>query len=105
MKRRIALFLIYILEICFGICYYVKDIWNAIVGVLPFMENVGDFIGVIIRYFKSLIDIQAFKDLPVMVQSIIVVLILTILFTIVFLIVFGVVALIQKKVRRNRNSI
>ena len=104
MKRRIALFLIYILEICFGICYYVKDIWNAIVGVLPFMENVGDFIGVIIRYFKSLIDIQAFKDLPVMVQSIIVVLILTILFTIVFLIVFGVVALIQKNVRRNKLS-
>ena len=104
MKRRIALFLIYIFEICFGICYYVKDIWNAIVGVLPFMENVGDFIGVIIRYFKSLIDIQAFKDLPVMVQSIVVVLILTILFTIVFLIVFGVVALIQKKVRRNRLS-
>lgn len=104
MKRRIALFLIYIFEICFGICYYVKDIWNAIVGVLPFMENVGDFIGVIIRYFKSLIDIQAFKDLPVMVQSIVVVLILTILFTIVFLIVFGVVALIQKKVRRNKLS-
>lgn len=104
MKRRIALFLIYILEICFGICYYVKDIWNAIVGVLPFMENVGDFIGVIIRYFKSLIDIQAFKDLPVMVQSIVVVLILTILFTIVFLIVFGVVALIQKNIRRNKLS-
>lgn len=104
MKRRIALFLIYIFEICFGICYYVKDIWNAIVGVLPFMENVGDFIGVIIRYFKSLIDIQAFKDLPVMVQSIVVVLILTILFTIVFLIVFGVVALIQKNIRRNKLS-
>ena len=104
MKRKIALFSIYILEIVFGVCYYVKDIWNAIIKAVPFMSNVGNLIGQIIRYFKGLINIQAFKDLPVMAQSIIVVLILTILFTIVFSLVFGIIATIQKKLRRNELS-
>ena len=104
MKRKIALFSIYILEIVFGICYYVKDVWNAIIKAVPFMSNVGNLIGQIIRYFKGLINIQAFKDLPVMAQSIIVVLILTILFTIVFSLFFGIIAAIQKKIRRNELS-
>ena len=104
MKRKIALFSIYILEIVFGICYYVKDIWNAIINVAPFMTYVGDLIGQIIRYFKGLIDIKAFNELPVMVQSIIVVLLLTILFSVVFSLFFGLIALIQKKIRRNELS-
>ena len=69
MKRKIALFSIYILEIVFGICYYVKDIWNAIINVAPFMSYVGDLIGQIIRYFKGLIIIKAFIALPVISLS------------------------------------
>ena len=95
MKRTITLFIIYISQIVFAVCYYVKDIWNSITSVLPFMGFIADILGMIVRYFKGWFNFPLFNNLPVMVQTIIVVLLLNIVFTIIFLLVFGLIALIQ----------
>ena len=101
MKRTITLFIIYISQIIFAICYYIKDIWNSIVSALPFMEYIADFLGVIVRYFKGWFNFDFFNNLPVMVQTIVVVVLLNIVFTIVFLIIFGLIAFIQTNNIRN----
>lgn len=102
MKRTIGLIIIFILEIAFGVIYYVKDIWNVIITALPFLEVPIGWIKNVFTYFKGLLTFDLFTQLPNLAQNIIIVIALNIVFVIVYLIIFGIIAAIQRSNRRRK---
>lgn len=110
MKRAIGLIFIYIIEILFGIFYFVKSLWNKVVSAIPFFNNIADFFRSILKLFRSWLNFSFFNNLPLRAQNIIVIILLNIIFTIIYLIFFGVLTFIirkskQKKMARERNRV
>lgn len=110
MKRAIGLIFIYIIEILFGIFYFIKKLWNKVVSAIPFFYNIADFFRNILKLIRGWLNFDFFNNLPLRAQNIIVIILLNIVFTIIYLVFFGVLAFIirkskQKKMARERNRV
>lgn len=110
MKRKIGLIIILFVELCLGLIYYVKPIWEIVKSNLPFMEDVKTFAAKVVDYFKPYLNFEFFTSLNENIQNIIIVILLNIVFIIVYLIVFGLISAIirhhkVKKLEQNSKKI
>lgn len=102
MKRALGLIFIYIAEICFGIIYYVKDVWNKLIVSAPFLKDISEFLRSILNLVKGWINFDFFNNLPNLAKNIIIIIIFNIVFTIVYLIIFGIITYFLKKSKKKK---
>lgn len=102
MKRAIGLICIFVVEIAFGVVYYLKNIWNQIVAAIPYAETIAGWFRQILTFFKDWISFEAFSRLPNMAKNIIIIVALNLVFLILYLLIFGIIAAIQKRSRRKK---
>lgn len=102
MKRTLGLIFIYILEVLFGVFYYVKSIWKSIINALPFFNTIASWIRFLFKIFKGWLNFEFFNGLPNIVKNVIIALLLNLIFTILYLIIFGIIAKVQKNIKKKR---
>ena len=102
MKRKIFALVILLLEIAFGVIFYIKDIWNVILEKVPFLGAFGTFAQNIIREIKTWINSNFFKHIPSMIQSIIIVIVLNIIFFALYFLIFGIINKVIRSIKKKK---
>lgn len=102
MKRKIGLIIILSIEIIIGVLYNINSVWDAMSSAMPFLSFIESWISNFVDFIKDLLAIPYFKDFEEPVKDWIVWILLNIVFILLYSLIFGIIALIQKNIRRKK---
>ena len=102
MKRKIGLIIILSIEIIIGILYNINSVWESMISAGPFLSLIETGISNFVDFIKGLLNIPYFKDFEEPVKDWIVWIGLNIIFIILYSLIFGIIALIQRNIRRKK---
>lgn len=102
MKRKIGLIIILSIEIIIGILYNINSVWGSMTSAVPFLSLIETGISNFVDFIKGLLNIPYFKDFEEPVKDWIVWIGLNIIFIILYSLIFGIIALIQRNIRRKK---
>ena len=105
MKRLIGLIVVFLLSFTLFFSYEIDSIKYTFLGVMPFLENVYNFIDSFLVLIKNSINLDFLSSLPVWLIDCIIYAVLFIGFSIVWYLVFGIIVLIRKIIRKSKVEI
>ena len=102
MKRKIGLIIILSIEIVIGVLYNINSVWSSMTSAVPFLSLIETWISNFVDLIKGLLNIPYFKDFEEPVKDWIVWITLNLLFVLLYSLIFGIIALIQRNIRRKK---
>ena len=102
MKRKIGLIIILSIEIIIGVLYNINSVWSSMTSAVPFLSLIETWISNFVDFIKGLLNIPYFKDFEEPVKDWIVWITLNLLFVLLYSLIFGIIALIQRNIRRKK---
>lgn len=102
MKRKIGLIIILSIEIIIGVLYNINSVWSSMTSAVPFLSLIETWISNFVDLIKGLLNIPYFKDFEEPVKDWIVWITLNLLFVLLYSLIFGIIALIQRNIRRKK---
>ena len=102
MKRKIGLIIILSIEIVIGVLYNINSVWSSMTSAVPFLSLIETWISNFVDFIKGLLNIPYFKDFEEPVKDWIVWITLNLLFVLLYSLIFGIIALIQRNIRRKK---
>ena len=102
MRRKIGLIIILSIEIIIGVLYNINSVWSSMTSAVPFLSLIETWISNFVDLIKGLLNIPYFKDFEEPVKDWIVWITLNLLFVLLYSLIFGIIALIQRNIRRKK---